>query len=210
MPHSVCIGTTDAKVHTTSLCTDGMLVLQAQHCTAGIVAGLASRLVTFPADTLKARLQVAGALERDHGGCHRPLSTGPPSSASTGARAWTLSTAAAARSLWRTEGMRGFFRGFGAVAVGAAPGQAAYFSGYELGNMIVPPGYGILGDMGVGCIAQLIAGVAFTPIDIIKERLQVLSPVPCRRRHGHVPPNSHNSLSQRMHVSQDNAHRACT
>lgn len=75
--------------------------------------------------------------------------------------------------LWRREGLAGFFRGFGAVALGTIPGQAAYFGGYECGNFVVPDSYGVVGDMGVGCIAQLFAGVAFTPIDIIKERLQV-------------------------------------
>jgi hypothetical protein len=145
----------------------------AQHCIAGIVAGLVSRLVTFPADTLKARLQVAGALERGSSVVDRSALASPATCASTEAMPRGHLTAAAARAIWRSEGFRGFYRGFGAVAVGAAPGQAAYFCGYELGNKIIPPGYGVLGDMGVGCIAQVIAGVAFTPIDVIKERLQV-------------------------------------
>ena len=32
---------------------------------------------------------------------------------------------------------------------------------------------GIAGDMATGLVAQLIAGLAFTPMDIIKERMQV-------------------------------------
>lgn len=158
-----------------------------QHSTAhaGVVAGLASRLVTFPADTLKARLQVAGALHNSHSnssspGCRHPAGApSPPPHKLTGATGWAPPLAAAARVLWRREGPSGFFRGFGAVALGACPGQAAYFGGYECGKMIVPESYGVIGDMGVGCIAQLIAGVAFTPIDIIKERLQV----PCLLRY---------------------------
>ena len=31
----------------------------------------------------------------------------------------------------------------------------------------------MLGDMAVGVVAQLAGGVMFTPIDVIKERLQV-------------------------------------
>lgn len=144
---------------------------------AGVIAGLASRLVTFPADTLKARLQVVGALESslsNSSSAQQPAATStPPARKITGEKRWGPPVATAARLLWRREGLPGFFRGFGAVAVGTAPGQAAYFGGYECGKMIVPERYGLLGDMGVGCIAQLFAGVAFTPIDIIKERLQV-------------------------------------
>lgn len=148
---------------------------------AGVISGLVSRLITFPTDTLKARLQVSGALSPTHGpaaasaaaavrgqggaGVHFARHTGRPS------------TAVAARLLWETEGPRGFFRGFGAVVLGAAPAQAVYFGGYEIGRGLVPPGKGVPGDMAVGCIAQLVAGIAFTPVDIVKERLQVhLSP----------------------------------
>ena len=49
----------------------------------------------------------------------------------------------------------------------------AYFGGYELGKAMVPPDSGIVGNMATGAIAQLIAGVVFNPIDIIKERMQV-------------------------------------
>lgn len=31
----------------------------------------------------------------------------------------------------------------------------------------------MVGDMAVGAIAQLTAGVVFTPVDVIKERMQV-------------------------------------
>ena len=69
--------------------------------------------------------------------------------------------------------MQGFFRGFSAVIFGAVPAQATYFAAYEFGNSIVPRNSGLVGDMATGAIAQLIAGVAFTPVDIVKERLQV-------------------------------------
>lgn len=47
---------------------------------------------------------------------------------------------------------------------------------YELGKKLMPREWGILGDLGTGCVAQLVAGLAFTPIDVIKERIQVLCP----------------------------------
>lgn len=66
--------------------------------------------------------------------------------------------------------------------LGAAPAQAFYFGGYEVGRQLVPPGTGVAGDMAVGCIAQVIAGTAFTPVDIVKERLQVRPRSPPRLR----------------------------
>lgn len=46
---------------------------------------------------------------------------------------------------------------------------------YESGKALVPAGHGVLGDMAVGVWAQLVAGIVYTPIDIVKERLQVRS-----------------------------------
>ena len=44
---------------------------------------------------------------------------------------------------------------------------------YESGKALIPAGHGMLGDMAVGVWAQLVAGIVYTPIDIVKERLQV-------------------------------------
>ena len=56
---------------------------------------------------------------------------------------------------------------------GVVPATALYFGGYESGKRLMPANYGILGDMLVGCYTQAIAGIVFTPVDIIKERMQV-------------------------------------
>lgn len=79
----------------------------------------------------------------------------------------------------KSEGIRGFYRGFGAVLAGVVPATALYFGGYESGKRFLPSHAGIAGDMLVGCYAQALAGIAFTPIDIIKERMQVR----CWRQH---------------------------
>ena len=73
----------------------------------------------------------------------------------------------------RTEGLFGFYRGFGAVLSGVVPATALYFGGYESGKRLMPSGYGVAGDMLVGCYTQAIAGLVFTPVDIVKERMQV-------------------------------------
>ena len=73
----------------------------------------------------------------------------------------------------RSEGLPGFYRGFGAVLSGVVPATALYFGSYETGKRLVPASYGVLGDMLVGCYTQALAGIVFTPVDIIKERMQV-------------------------------------
>lgn len=44
----------------------------------------------------------------------------------------SLTTSSIAMDIYRNEGMRGFFRGFGAALCGSLPGQMAYFGSYEL------------------------------------------------------------------------------
>lgn len=106
---------------------------------------------TDPLDTLKAQLQV---------------------SAGSGTSPSTLATA---RAIWRTQGPAGFWRGLTATLVGAAPGSGAYFLGVEGGragcaSLGLPPGP--VTDAGVGVVAQLVGGLAFTPADVIRERVQ--------------------------------------
>ena len=69
--------------------------------------------------------------------------------------------------------MAGYYRGFGAVLTGVVPATALYFGGYESGRRMLPADSGMVGDMLVGCYTQAIAGIVFTPVDIIKERMQV-------------------------------------
>ncbi|MEW5299936.1 MAG: hypothetical protein WDW38_002758 [Sanguina aurantia] len=120
----------------------------------GPIAGLCSRLVVYPADTIKARLQVQGAIP--HQGSALPY----------------RNTLHAMQQIATKEGFLGFYRGFSAVALGSIPANMAFFSGYELGKVIVP-GQGVATDICVGAIAQLVGSVVFTPVDVIKERMQV-------------------------------------
>lgn len=119
---------------------------------AGAASGLLARIVTFPTDTLKARLQIRGAIDA-------------PSVYS--------STVAAARHMLHTEGPLSFYKGFGAVLWGLLPANVAYFGSYEVGKSIMPQQWGIAADMATGAFAQLLAGIVYTPVDIVKERMQV-------------------------------------
>lgn len=77
---------------------------------AGAISGLAARLVTFPADTLKAQLQVKGALGAKNAVQFK-------------------TTAGAARHILATDGFTGLYRGFGAILWGLVPANLAYFQG---------------------------------------------------------------------------------
>ena len=121
-------------------------------------AGLASRLATYPADTVKARLHVQGAgsatLATYRGAGH------------------------AAAAILRAEGARGLYRGLGPVLAGALPGSMAYYWGYEAGRRaapaLLPAGASPAArDVATGAVAQVLAGVLFTPVDVVKERLQM-------------------------------------
>jgi hypothetical protein len=128
---------------------------------AGAASGLAARVVTYPADTVKARLQVQGAAAL------RATQQGR-----VGARPYS-GTLDAARTMLLNEGPPSLYRGFAAVMVGVLPANAVYFGSYELSRRLVPRGWGVGADVATGAIAQLAAGLVYTPIDIIKERLQV-------------------------------------
>ncbi|KAL6755146.1 mitochondrial carrier family [Haematococcus lacustris] len=121
---------------------------------AGPIAGLTSRFLFYPGDTVKAQLQVQGSL----GG---PLRY--------------TSTRHAVAQILKAEGLAGFYKGFGAVLVGNVPANMAYFGGYELARSKVPGSWGLVGDMCVGAVAQLSGGLLYTPLDVVKERMQVHS-----------------------------------
>lgn len=112
-----------------------------------------------PIDTVKAQLQVAGAL----------------GDALT-ARSSALGVA---RDILRSpEGIRGLYRGLGAVVAGGLPGAGAYFAGAEAARACLASSSlssfpsSPLADASVGVAAQLVGGLVFTPVDVIKERRQ--------------------------------------
>ncbi len=134
------------------------------------------RAFADPADTIKAQQQVQG-VSAIHSHSRSTLAAfqqvsctpSPDISSST----CMLCSRATSVQVAKSEGLFGFYRGFGAVLSGVVPATALYFGGYESGKRLMPADYGILGDMLVGCYTQAIAGIVFTPVDIIKERMQV-------------------------------------
>ena len=107
---------------------------------------------------MKAQLQVAGALKDT--------------------RTARSSALGVARDIMRSpEGVRGLYRGLGAVVAGGLPGAASYFAGaeaarYAFASRNVSPASSPAADAAVGITAQLVGGLVFTPVDVIKERRQ--------------------------------------
>lgn len=119
---------------------------------AGAIAGVLSRFVVFPSDTVKSRMQLQGTQNT---------------------KAVYNSTLHAFQRILAQEGVPGFYRGFSAIVFGVIPANMTYFGGYEMGKRFVPESWGFGRDIAVGAVAQVLAGVVFTPLDVIKERMQV-------------------------------------
>ena len=79
----------------------------------------------------------------------------------------------------RAEGVGALYKGIGAVMVGAAPAQALYFVGYEGMKELLQAVGGegarksAMGGFAAGFGAQLVGSVAWVPMDVVKERLQI-------------------------------------
>jgi Mitochondrial carrier protein len=88
-------------------------------------------------------------------------------------------------ALWRTyrtEGVRGLYRGLGAVLVGGTPGTMLYLCSYELlkvrlgtlgGGVTQGSGGEFALHFSCGMLAETIACVIYVPVDVVKERMQV-------------------------------------
>ncbi|KAL2486245.1 Mitochondrial substrate carrier family protein [Abeliophyllum distichum] len=125
-----------------------------QFMIAGSIAGMIEHMAMFPVDTIKTHMQAIGS---------RPIQ-------SVGVRK-TL------ESVLKSEGPKGLYRGIGAMGLGAGPAHAVYFSVYEfckknfsggnLNNSVVHASSGVF--------ATVCSDAVFTPMDMVKQRLQLSS-----------------------------------
>ncbi|KAI5076263.1 hypothetical protein GOP47_0008328 [Adiantum capillus-veneris] len=126
----------------------------AEYMLAGSIAGMVEHTAMFPVDTLKTRMQMA----RDARG------------------SVNSSLVKTFSSIIRVEGPAGLYRGIGAMALGAGPAHAVYFSVYELckerfgGN---EKGHHPLAHGTAGIVATVASDAVFTPMDVVKQRLQL-------------------------------------
>lgn len=120
-------------------------------------AGIVARTFTHPLDTAKARLQAPTT-------SGKRMYKGPVD------------------TLWRTfrsEGVRGLYRGFGAVIIGGTPGTMLYLCSYEmLKKQLSSISHSDAHDDFAihflsGMLAETIACIIYVPVDVVKERMQV-------------------------------------
>ena len=112
---------------------------------ASSIAGIISRSIMHPIDTMKAKKQTF-------------VSKPPP-------------ILDLLRSTFRKTGIRGLYAGYGATALGGIPGNALYFVGYEsskqwLGSVSGLENHQHLVHFTSGCIAEAISCVLWVGIYI--------------------------------------------
>ena len=160
---------------------------------AGGVSGLLSRAATHPVDTIKSQMQVSNLVvtrrSTERNGCD-----------STSHRRPILTSA---RLLNAKRAIQNLYRGFGAAALGAPMASGMYFLGYETTKKTLKKirrerrregafndddheeeeednktTIYMIDNIITGVVAQAFAGIAYTPVDVVKERMQVSSVLP--------------------------------
>ncbi|GLJ37368.1 hypothetical protein SUGI_0758320 [Cryptomeria japonica] len=127
-----------------------------QFMLAGSVAGMVEHTAMFPVDTLKTRMQM---LASSGGSAHSGVGK-------------------AFMCIVKSEGALGLYRGIGAMGLGAGPAHAVYFSVYEVckeklgGNR---HGHHPFAHAMSGVLATIGSDAVFTPMDVVKQRLQLRS-----------------------------------
>ncbi|KAL5219050.1 hypothetical protein ABZP36_019734 [Zizania latifolia] len=132
---------------------------------AALFSGVSAAL--YPAVVVKTLLQVA-----------------PPPQGAT----------ATAAAILRRDGLRGFYRGFGASLAGTVPARALYMAALEATKSSVGSAAVSLGvsepvasaaaSAAGGVSAAIAAQVVWTPVDVISQRLMVQTSSTCRYRGG--------------------------
>ncbi|KAL3649166.1 hypothetical protein CASFOL_005569 [Castilleja foliolosa] len=123
-----------------------------QFMIGGSIAGMVEHMSMFPVDTIKTQMQALGSC---------PLKSATVSQA--------------LQSILKRDGIRGLYRGIGAMGLGAGPAHAAYFSVYELckesfsgGNPSNSAAHAV-----AGVCATVASDAVLTPMDVVKQRLQL-------------------------------------
>ena len=82
------------------------------------------------------------------------------------------------RTVLAVDGPIGLYRGYGLCLLGSAPANALYFSSYKWLKRVSARGEGSAGgtsfgrDAACGFSAEVIAAGLWTPLDVVKQRMQ--------------------------------------
>ncbi|PJF19640.1 Mitochondrial substrate/solute carrier domain-containing protein [Paramicrosporidium saccamoebae] len=144
------------------------------NATAGVVSEATAALTYLPTDIVTQRLQVQSAMSSHHSAIN-----------SSGSRICS--------HIYQTEGVKGFYRGFGPYILVYGPGSAVWWASYEACKSVIFKAYRWAGfhvsDAGsyhqggsLKIMAHLVSGgfagaagyVAVNPLEVAKTRLQLL------------------------------------
>ena len=149
-----------------------------QHMFAGAFAGTMEHTVMFPVDTVKTRMQLVAAASSSS-------SSSSLTSSSSSMNMIKSTIPNAIRSILKTDGVKGLYRGVVAGGLGAGPAHAVYFATYEYGKKMFrlnPIGsssssssaYGeFVADASAGALATIVGDAVQTPLDTVKQRMQM-------------------------------------
>ncbi|CAI9263748.1 unnamed protein product [Lactuca saligna] len=128
-----------------------------QFMVAGSIAGMVEHMSMFPIDTIKTRMQVLGSCPIKSVGIRQAFG-----------------------SIIKSDGAAGFYRGIGAMGLGAGPAHAVYFSVYEFCKETFSRNHpnNPMGHAAAGVFATVASDAVFTPMDMVKQRLQLGSGSP--------------------------------
>ncbi|KAL3752478.1 hypothetical protein ACJRO7_013176 [Eucalyptus globulus] len=125
-----------------------------QFMIAGSIAGSVEHMAMFPVDTVKTQMQAMGS---------RPVKSVP------------VGVAHSLRSILKSDGPMGLYRGIAAMCLGAGPAHAVYFSVYEACKKFFSGGdpRNSAAHAVSGVCATVASDAVLTPMDMVKQRLQL-------------------------------------
>ncbi|KAL2899271.1 Mitochondrial RNA-splicing protein MRS3 [Bienertia sinuspersici] len=147
---SITMDPSPSHEHTHNHHHDGLLFWQ--FMASGSIAGCAEHMAMFPVDTIKTRMQALGSC---------PIKS---------VGVWP-----ALRSILKSDGTAGLYRGIAAMGLGAGPAHAVYFSVYEFCKKGLSGGNpnNHMAHAMSGVCATVLSDAVFTPMDMVKQRLQL-------------------------------------
>ncbi|XP_072510242.1 mitochondrial glutamate carrier 2 isoform X2 [Notamacropus eugenii] len=159
------------------LLEDGSKYILIREMLAGCGAGVCQAVVTSPMEMLKIQLQDAGRLVgQQHRTCKAAAS--PVRPYTTDSTPKRPSATVIAWELFRTRGLSGLYRGFGATLLRDIPFSVIYFPFFaNLNHLGINEATGkapFAHSFASGCLAGSLAATAVTPFDVVKTRIQTL------------------------------------
>lgn len=144
---------------------------------AGALSGLLVDGIVHPLDTVRARIQTGALLITKT----KATSISPSVLCSNNRTPTVLhcrNTLHAIISIIKLEGPRSLFNGFSSVALLSAPAHAIYFTIYEKTKALdlgSPFDSTAITNLSAGFAAEAAGALLWTPMDVIKQRMQIIS-----------------------------------